>query len=50
MYTPAQALEAIRARISGEWDNEQLLKLGALHTNTLEDISRIVEQTNLDHE
>lgn len=47
MYTPAQAIEAIQARISGEWDNPELLKLGALFTDTLEDIKRIVAKTEM---
>lgn len=46
MYTPVEAIEAIKARISGEWDNMQHLKIGALST-TLEDIGRIIEQTLL---
>lgn len=42
MFTPEQALEAIRARIQGEFDNEQLLKIEQL--GTLEnDILYIIE-------
>jgi uncharacterized protein (DUF1684 family) len=42
MYTPQQAIEAIKARENGEWDNEQLVKLGPLLTDTKADIMRIL--------
>lgn len=45
MYTPEQAIEAIKARINGEWDNPQLVKLGALMPDTLADIQHIIENT-----
>lgn len=45
MYTPKQAIEAINARINGEWDNEQLIKLGTLNTDTLKDIKYILQNT-----
>lgn len=37
-----EKLEAIRARIDGEWDNEQLLKLGDLSIDPIEDIAHII--------
>jgi len=45
LYSPKQALEAIKARISGEWDNAELMKLGPLLVNALDDIQRIVDAT-----
>ena len=36
-------LEAIRARIGGEWDNPALLKWGALHPNAEWDISERID-------
>lgn len=45
MFTDSQAIEAIKARINGEWDNQQLMKLGALMPDTLEDIKTILENT-----
>lgn len=41
--TDSQKLEAIRALINGEWDNEQLLKIGALFVNDIENIKSILE-------
>lgn len=38
-----EALEAIQARIKGEFDHPGLLKLGALSTNHDEDILAIVQ-------
>lgn len=35
------ALEAIEARISGEWDNPALVSFGELSTNTDDDVLRI---------
>ena len=46
MFTPAQAIEAIKARINEEWNNPQLRKLGALWSDTLEDLKQIVANTN----
>lgn len=37
-----QAIAAIKARIEGEWDNPQLLKIGALNTDPLKDIQVIL--------
>ena len=42
--TPIEGLEAIRARISGEFDNPILMKYGSLNHDPIEDISRIVEE------
>lgn len=39
------ALEAIQARIRGEWDNPALVSFGELSTNTNEDILLIVKKT-----
>jgi hypothetical protein len=44
LFTPLQALNAILARIEGEFDNAQLGKLGPL-TDTINDIKRICENT-----
>lgn len=38
-----RALEAIKARIMGEWDNSALKSTGALSTNLIEDILRIIK-------
>lgn len=46
MYTPQQAIEAIAARIHCDWDNEQLVKLGPLMTDPIEDIKEILKHTN----
>lgn len=43
MFTNKEAIEAIKARISGEWDNEQLLKIGALHESAIDDIINIID-------
>jgi len=40
------AIEAIEARIKGEWNNPALMSFGELSTNTEEDILRIIEETN----
>lgn len=39
-----QALNAIRARINGEWDNPDLLLVGPMTTDYKDDIIHIVEQ------
>jgi hypothetical protein len=39
------ALVAIRARIQGEFDNEELEKIGPLSVDELEDILLIVDTT-----
>lgn len=39
------ALEAIQARIRGEWGNPALISFGELSTNTNEDILLIVKKT-----
>ena len=36
-------LQAIKARVSGEWDNKELVKFGALSTDTNSDINKIIE-------
>lgn len=41
--TAQQAVEAIRARISGEWDNPALQELGPLHPDAMMDIRRILD-------
>lgn len=46
MFNAKQAIEAIQARINGEYDNEQLMKLGPLMLDTLEDIERIIQLTD----
>lgn len=42
MYTPQQAIEAIAARINCE----QLVKLGPLMTDPIEDIKETLKHTN----
>lgn len=44
MYTPLEALQAIRSRINGVWDDPQLEKLGPLFPDTQEDILRILDE------
>ncbi len=46
-YSESEALEAIQARINGEYDNPLLQKLGPLMVHTNDDILRIIEQTIL---
>jgi hypothetical protein len=46
-FTTSQALQAIKARLDGVWDNEQLVKLGPLSNNRLEDIRRIINITEV---
>ena len=46
MFTPSEAIEAMKARINGEWDNPQLLKVGDLRTDSFEDIKYIIELTD----
>ena len=41
-----EALEAVRARIRGEWDNPALVKFGSLSTDTMKDILYIVDKRN----
>lgn len=38
-----KALEAIRARIDGEWDNESLAQYGELHASMIDDVRRIAD-------
>jgi hypothetical protein len=45
MYTAMQGIEAINARINGEWDNEQLMKLGPLMVDPIDDIKEIIKNT-----
>lgn len=47
MYNKLQAFEAIQARINGEWDNEQLMKLGPLQTK-VSCITAIIAATDKD--
>lgn len=46
-FTPLQAIKAMKARIDGDWDNKQLLKLGPLLPDENEDIRRILNCTPL---
>lgn len=39
-----EALEAIRARINGEYDNPSLVSIGSLRYNTDDDVLRIATQ------
>ena len=45
LFTKSEAIQAIRARINGIFDDPQLKKIGPL-TETIADISRIERQTN----
>jgi hypothetical protein len=45
VFGGTQALAAIRARLSGNYDDPNLLKLGPLTPSILNDIDRILEQT-----
>lgn len=40
---PRQKIQAIRARLSGTWDDPMLKRVGPLGTNTLSDIQRILD-------
>ena len=40
-----EALQAIRARINGEFDHLALVKFGPLTSDTTEDIRHIIEET-----
>jgi hypothetical protein len=46
--TPEEALEAIKARIDGEWDNPYLMKLGPLHTRAEDDIARCIDLVDME--
>lgn len=46
--TPETALEAIRARIRGEWDNPALVEFGPLKTNPNADILDIIASVKPD--
>jgi hypothetical protein len=46
--TPEEALEAIRARIDGEWDNPCLMQLGPLHTSMQRDILRCLDLADME--
>lgn len=41
-FSPVEALRAIKARIEGRFDNPDLLRVGALHTDPLDDIAMIL--------
>lgn len=45
MFTASEAIQAISARISGAWDDPQLIRLGDLMPDTIEDIKRILANT-----
>jgi hypothetical protein len=45
LFRGTEALEAIRARLNGEYDHPALMKLGPLSTSILEDCYRILENT-----
>lgn len=45
IYNSNQAIEAMRARIKGEWDNKELIKLGPLFPIILDDFYRILNLT-----
>ena len=46
VYTADDAIKAIRARLDGVWDDPQLLKLGPLFPDELDDIHRILESVS----
>lgn len=47
VLTPYQKLEALRARLNGEWDNPQLLKIGVLN-NIKNDLHTILSAPTTD--
>ena len=47
VLTPHQKLEALRARLNGEWDNPQLLKIGVLN-NIKNDLHTILSSPTTD--
>lgn len=44
-FSPSEAIEAITALLDGVWDNEQLMKVGALHIDEVYNIRSILEST-----
>ena len=44
-FEPIEAVEVIRARIDGEWDHPELLKIGYLSVDVDYDIKRIINGT-----
>lgn len=46
MFTYKQAIEAVRARLNGQWDNQYLLQIGPLSTCETEDILKILNNTD----
>jgi len=40
-----EVLEAIKARIDGEWDNPFLLRFGGLSINSLDDVAKMVSES-----
>lgn len=42
--TDQEKLQAIEARINGDWDNPALLKAGPLSTSLTEDILHIIKK------
>lgn len=47
-FTPLQGIKAMKARVDGEWDNRQLMKLGPLSDNEDQDIRRILNCIHID--
>lgn len=47
LLTDGEALQAIRARLAGEFDNPALVKIGELDIDPQTDISRILEAARL---
>lgn len=47
-FTPLQAIKAMKALLEGDYDNKQLMKLGALIIDDFENIKRILNCTHID--
>ena len=50
VFTLAEAVEAIEARVSGVWDNKQLKRIGELSTNIKTDIAYIINHLETEHD
>lgn len=48
MFNQIEAIEAIKARINGDFDNKHLQSLSALSTDCLSDIMRVIINTRTD--
>lgn len=44
MLTDREKLQALEARINGEWDNPTLVKIGPLLADIIADLRRIIQR------